>query len=196
MDHRRPPFRIYIGCLISLLTLFGVATIAGTFDKETQQMTQFASRTSQLNDALKSSQYMQSTLLNRPMAFDRDAFVRVFGDDIKITSFHSLPDGPDLSVNVFAVKNDALAMSLDITQITGHDRMVQAIAGSFDTISAPLDGLEVLPKSGNDLMLRLSAMDTYAVAARGDILVQVSTGKGFGASVIAGQILNEIFMNK
>lgn len=193
MDNRRSPLRIHQHCLIWLLALSSAAACADTLPTEQNVMTTFPSRTAQLEAALNPSTFAPSASLGRLMVFDKSDFHSLFGDDITISSFHKLRDGPDATVSIFAVKDEKLVISVEITQVAGKDRMIHRLEGGFDMISAPLDGIQAVDISGTDIVVRLSAGDTYAIASRGDIFVQVSTGSGIAASAAAARMLDAVF---
>lgn len=196
MDGRRRTAPIYVHSLIFCIALAGTFASAETPIPEPQPMSQFDSQNSPVASALNLSQFDPSATLPRPLVFDKDAFTRLFGTDLLITSYDQFSSGPDVTYSIFSMKDDAMAISLDVSQIIGKDRMKEALAGSFDGISAPLDHVEAVIATGVDRAARLSRADIFAVAARGNILVQVSTGKGISASEVAITVLGDIFAGR
>lgn len=160
-------------------------------------MTTFAPRGTLLLNAIQSARYAPTAPLRRPMSFDQADFVRLFGEELAVTSFQAYRDGADHTVSVFSARDDALAISVEVTQVADHtERMNDRVSRGFDGVSAPLDGLEAVAMRGTDIVLRLSETDTFAVAARGDVFVQVSAGSGFMASKVAQDILQDVFRAK
>lgn len=196
MNHRRQSFQVHHHCLALLLSLVLFLATPETLKAEQNFISPFPTRSAQLDDALKTSAYTASAALKQPLVFEERDFARLFGDDFLITSFQRFMDGPDTTISAFSTKDGALAISLELTQIVGADRMVESLVASFDTISAPLDGLEPVRISGTDVVLRLSLNDNFAVAARGDILVQASTGPGLSASEAAAMLLKDVFTDR
>lgn len=196
MGNRRQLYKHHLNCLILLCALAGAAAFADNSGKDLNHMTEFSSRDAQLEAALKLSKLVPSAALGRPLIFDQDRFKALIGDDVLITSFKNFREGRDLVVNAYSKKNDVLAVRLEISQITDRNRVADRLAGSFDLISAPLDGVELVLEAGADLVARFSISDTYAVASRGDILVIARTGDGYRASGFAAMVLNEIFAAK
>lgn len=196
MADRRSIPPIYFHFLMVSCVLVGTLVFAEASDTETDPMTEFKSRYSALENALQLPQFVPSAALGRPIKVDQSDFQRLVGEAGTIKNFERYQDGPDFVVSFISERGDDLAVRLDISQIVGRDRMKDAIAGSFDMISAPLDWVEAVPLAGVDRVVRLSPKDTYAIASRGDIFVQVSAGDGFQASAVAAKVLNEIFAAK
>lgn len=149
----------------------------------------FLTGTAQVEAALDLPSFNPSTALGRPLVLDAKTLAPVLGDGVEVADFASRAGLADQSFSVYATKDDAFAVKLDIVQIADRQKMRDQLAGSFRLISAPLDELARVEVAGTDIAARRTEGDNLAVASRGDVMVMVSTPIGTAASVIAGDVL-------
>lgn len=190
MGAKRRTARGHFACLGLALFLGGALACTATISQEASEMVNpFSPRSDQVRAALPLEEFRPTAALGHPMAVTQETLQSVLDDEVEITNLDQFNEGLTRVVSAYAEQDKQFAAKIEITQIGDRHDMGEAIARAFDLISAPLTQLAPVPMPGTDLAAQMTPRDTYVIAARGDILISVSTPMGTAASDIAGRVM-------